>query len=114
MKQIIIKTQAEFDALPLKFEESTQIIIQNDPTQGPVYVSVARDNASVVARDNSSVEAWNNSSVVAWGNVGVHLRSYNASVILYMFAVCWILTDDPIQIRPSKSFRYWCLLGSSY
>jgi hypothetical protein len=64
-------------------------------------------NSSVVARENSSVEAWGNSSVVArgnssvvargnssveaWGNVGVHLHSDQSSVILYMFAVCWIV-----------------------
>src|SRR3990167_3545017 len=49
-------------------------------------------NSSVVARGNSSVEAWENSNVVARENVGVHLQSDFASVILFMYSVCWVFS----------------------
>src|SRR3990167_7989713 len=53
---------------------------------------VAWGNSRVVARENSSVEAWENSSVVARENVGVHLQSDFASVILFMYSVCWVFS----------------------
>ena len=78
---------------------------------------VAWENSSVVARGNSSVVAWGNSSVEAWGNVGVHLRDDSASVVLYMFAVCWALskgkiikkskTATIIKPKPSKGTQGW-------
>src|ERR1019366_9300050 len=116
MREIIIKTQQELDALPAGgFTEYTRIYIQNDRSIGRIVVRqswgnssvVAREHSSVVAREHSSVEAWGNSSVeawgnssvvargnssvVAWGNVGVRVCSADASVSLYMFAVCWVL-----------------------
>jgi len=169
MKEIIVKTQQEFDALPSVFEEHTRIVIQNNPSDGRIQIKkscgnssvvawgnssvaalgnssveawdnssvvawgnssvVAWDNSSVVARGNSSVEASGNSSVVAWGNssveargnssvvawgnssvvasgnssvvawdnVGVHLQSDSASVVLFMFAVCWILQKGRVE-----------------
>jgi len=191
MKEIVIKTQQELDALPAQFQEYTRIYIQNDASLGRIILRVARDNSSVVARDNSSVvardnssveawgnssvvardnssvvardnssvvawdnssvvardnssvvawdnssveawgnssvvargnssvvawdnssvEAWDNSSVVAWdnssveawGNVGVHLHSDNASVLLYMFAVCWALAKGKVLKKKCKT-----------
>ena len=137
--EITIKTQAEFDALPAKFDTYTRIDIKNDGSLSCIYVSAARENARVVARwsarvvvqGNASVEAWENASVlargnalvlaceraevevsenasviareqasvvvygnasvVAWGNVGVYLQSDRASVVLFAYAVCWLL-----------------------
>ncbi len=57
---------------------------------------VARENSYVVARENSYVVARENSSVVAWGNVGVHLFSDYATVVLFMFSVCWKLAKGKI------------------
>src|ERR1700686_585042 len=102
MKEIIVKAQAEFDALPLKFEEYTKIIIENDTSVGKINVAVARGNSSVVARGNSSVVARENSSVVAWENSGVHLQSDLASVILFMFSACWVLAKGKVQ-KKSKN-----------
>ena len=78
MKEIIVTTQAEFDALPTRFEEYTRIIIKNTTSQ--IAVRVARENSSVVAWENSSVEARGNSSVVAWGNSSVEAWE-NSSVV---------------------------------
>jgi hypothetical protein len=47
MKEIIIKTQKEFDNLPDKFSEYTIIKIQD--TKELIIVNVARGNSSVVA-----------------------------------------------------------------
>jgi len=80
VKQIIVKTQAELDALPGQFTEYTQIIIENSKTRIVVVKArenssvEARGNSSVVARGNSSVEAWGNSSVEAWENSSVEAR----------------------------------------
>jgi hypothetical protein len=59
----------------------------------------ARGNSSVVARGNSSVVAWENSSVEAWGNVGVHLQSEEATITLFMFAVCWVLKQGKVKSK---------------
>jgi hypothetical protein len=53
MKEIIVTSQAELDALPKSFSEFTKIIIK-----APSYPRI-----SVEARENSSVVAWENSSV---------------------------------------------------
>lgn len=66
MATIIVKTQAELDALPPRFDEWTTIQIQGGTRYDRIYVKVARGNSSVVAWGNSSVEAWGNSSVVAY------------------------------------------------
>ena len=64
---------------------------------------VAWGNSSVVARENSSVVARENSSVVAWGNVGVHLFSDYATVILFMFSVCWQLAKGKIEKKSENA-----------
>ncbi len=87
MKTIVIKTQAEFDALPAKFDEYTVIEIRHG-NAFRLIVHKARGNSSVVARGNSSVVAWGNSSVVArenssvvaWGNSSVEAWE-NSSVV---------------------------------
>ena len=78
MKEIIVSTQKEFDALPARFEEYTKIIIKNTTIR--LVVNLARENSSVEARENSSVVARGNSSVVAWENSSVVARE-NSSVV---------------------------------
>ena len=118
MSEIIVSTQAELDALPASFDEWTHIVIRS--TNELIIVRharensrveacgnsrveacgnsrvVAKENSSVVANENSSVEAWENSRVVARENVGVRLYSSSASVLLYGFAVCWILAEGKV------------------
>jgi hypothetical protein len=48
-------------------------------------------NSSVVARGNSSVVAWENSSVEAWGNCAVRIQSSDVHIILWAYAVAWLL-----------------------
>lgn len=97
MKKITIKTQKEFDTLPLSFGEYTQIMIE-----GSITVSISRGNSHVVAWENSHVEAWGNSHVEARGNVAVHLQSDFAIIVLFAFAVCFQLTRGKIT-KKSKT-----------
>jgi hypothetical protein len=115
VKEIIVTTQAELDALPKTFTEYTRITIKNTggtrikvAARGNSSV-VARGNSSVEARENSSVEAWGNSSVVArenssveaWGNSSVVARgncvvrklSSASKAILHGFAVCFVVAN---------------------
>lgn len=73
MSTTVVRTQAEFDALPRRFDEFTIIEIRAEPGL-LITVSAARDNSTVEARDNSRVEAWGNSSVVAWGASSISAR----------------------------------------
>ena len=85
MEEIIVKSQAELDAIPIDFDG--RIIIKFGTTYKRAAVNrrfrspvEARDNSSVVAWDNSSVVAWDNSSVVALDNSSVVARD-NSSVV---------------------------------
>ena len=80
MKTIIVKTQAELDALPEKFEEYTQIQIHGGTRCDRIIVRQAYGNSSVKAYGNSSVAAWGNSSVEARDNSSVEAYG-NSSVI---------------------------------
>ena len=83
--EIIVKTQAELDAIPLDFKGRiyidggtpyNRIIVRNKY----YYCVVARGNSSVVAWDNSSVVARGNSSVVARDNSSV-VANANAQIV---------------------------------
>ena len=71
MKEIIVKSQEELDAISP--EEEVQIVIRFGTKAAPAIVS-KRYYSSVEAYGNSSVEARDNSSVVAWGNSSVFAR----------------------------------------
>ena len=81
MKEIVVHTQAELDALPDSFKDLTLIQIHSEAGIR-IVVNKAWDNSSVVARDNSSVVAWDNSSVVARGNSFVVARDNSFEVDL--------------------------------
>ena len=87
MEEIIVKSQAELDAIPIDFDG--QIIIKFGAPYNRAIISrrfkhsvVACENSSVVARGNSSVEAMENSSVVACENSSVVARG-NSSVVAW-------------------------------
>ncbi|MDD4564801.1 MAG: hypothetical protein PHE79_04920 [Eubacteriales bacterium] len=95
MNKVIVKSQAEFNAIADDFQGIIEI--RND-WQNVIYINrsfrnssveawenssvEARENSSVVARENSSVEARENSSVVARGNSSVVARG-NSSVVAW-------------------------------
>jgi hypothetical protein len=106
MRDITIRTQAEFDALPESFEENTRIIIRNDPTAGRIIVRRNRDNASVLAQDNASVQAWGNASVKAQDNASV-IAYYNASVIAYGNASVEAYDNASVSAWGNASVQAW-------
>ena len=69
MSIIHIKSQAEFDAIPVDY--SGRILIEFGEPYKRAIVNRKFQYASVEAWGNSSVEAWGNSSVVAWENSNV-------------------------------------------
>ena len=101
MEEIIVKSQAELDALPTDYNgriyiefgtpynravvkkrfKYSVVALENSSVEALENSSVvARGNSSVVARGNSSVEAWGNSSVEARENSSVEARE-NSSVV---------------------------------
>ena len=87
LSEIIVKTQAELDMIPLDFEG--EIYIEFGDFFKPAIVKnryhcqvIVKGNSSVVARGNSSVEARGNSSVEAWGNSSVEAWE-NSSVVAW-------------------------------
>lgn len=100
MPEILVKTQAEIDALPDAFEQYTVIKIEGT---AKLIVSKRRGNSSVEARENSSVEAWGNSSVVAWGQVCVRVYSDAATVLLFAFTVAYAMVKAKIEQRSKTS-----------
>ena len=103
MREIIVTTQAELDALPSGFDEYTKIVITN--TNSRLILNVARDNSSVEAWGNSSVEARDNSSVVARGNVVVRVFSdCLRKVVLYGFAVAFVSASITVQIEKKSKY----------
>ena len=94
MKQITIKTQAEYDALPNKFTEYTEIII--DATE-PIYeIRTVPENADVTLTGQTVVEylyikatLWGNSQATLWGNSQVKaafensiIKAFSSNVII--------------------------------
>ena len=98
MREITIKTQTEFDALPDILPEFTRIYLE-----GRISVNKARENSSVVAWENSSVEAWENSSVVAWGQSLVRVFSSAIKLALHGFSVLSIPINIDLQFKYEKT-----------
>ena len=125
MNTVIIKTQAEYDKLPKSFPEDTTVEIR---ALADVWIRVnsVPSNGCVVASGSSHVEAWGSSHVVAWGSshveawesshveasgsshveawgqVSVHLQSDYATVVLFMFAVCFAVATGKI-VKKSRT-----------
>ena len=92
MREIIVKSQEELDAIPVDFDGRIYIEFGTPYNRARINRKfkfsveargnssvVARGNSSVEARENSSVEARENSSVVAWENSSV-VAKHNSQV----------------------------------
>ena len=126
MKTIIVRTQAELDALPDRFDEYTVIEIRSKPEDRYIQVTkawessrvvardssrvvaressrvVARDSSRVVARDSSSVEAWDSSSVEARDSSSVEARESSGVVAR---------DSSRVEARESSSVEAWGSVG---
>jgi hypothetical protein len=105
MKEIIVTTQQELDALPDRFDEYTNIVIKGKRYDW-IAVNKARENSSVEARENSSVEAWENSSVVARENSSVVARE-NSSVEAWENSSVEAWENSSVVARENSSVVAW-------
>jgi len=78
MKIVTVKTQAEMNALPLSFDEWTEIHIKSDTTFW-LKVTKTYQNAQVTAYDSSQVRAYGSSQVTAYDSSQV--RAYGSSQV---------------------------------
>jgi len=124
VKTIIVKSQSELDALPLKFDEFTYIEIRSDASieillrkafdadssqvtacgssQVTAYGSsqvTACGSSQVRACGSSQVRAYDSSQVRAYDSSGVHVHSSCAVVEIAGFAVAWLLAKAKVKAK---------------
>ena len=80
MKTIIVKTQAEWDALPERFDEFTKIEIRCD-YWSPIRVGKVPDNSRAELRESSRAELWGSSSAELWESSRAELRENSRAVL---------------------------------
>ena len=101
MKEIVITTQAELDALPLRFSDPTRIVIKN--TSGErIRISQLCENASAVLCENASAVLWGNASAVLRGNASAVLCE-NASAELCENASAVLCENASAELRGNAS-----------
>ena len=108
MKEIIIRTQEEWDKLDKDYDgivyfENGQNWIIIKENKG--YRRIVK-NSSVEARENSSVEAWENSSVVAWENSSVEARE-NSSVVARENSSVVARENSSVEAWENSSVEAW-------
>ena len=116
MREVIIKTQEEWDKLDKDFDgivyfENGQnwiTIRENKGYRRIVKASKveAWENSSVEAWENSSVEAWGNSSVVAWENSSVEAWG-NSSVVAWENSSVEAWGNSSVVARGNSSVVAW-------
>ena len=111
MREIIVTSQAELDAIPIDFDG--RIIIKFGAPFNRAVVNrrfrfsvVARGNSSVVARGNSSVEALENSSVVAQENSSV-VAWENSSVVAWENSSVVACGNSSVEAWENSSVVAW-------
>ena len=106
MKEIIVTTQAELDALPTKFKKFTKIIIKDVTPDNRIVVRVARENSSVEVRDNSSVEAYDHSLVKAHNHSSV--EAYDDSLVeAYDDSLVEAYKNSSVKSYNNSSVKTW-------
>ena len=102
MKEIIVKTQKEIDALPKSFSDYTRILIQS-PADVWVSVNFKYEGADVVALGSSHVEAWGSSHVEARELAFIRCQSEFSSLTLFGFAVAILIKKCTALVIKSKT-----------
>ena len=110
MKTIIVRTQAELDALPDRFDEYTVIEIRSKPEDRYIQVTKAWESSRVVARDSSRVVARESSRVVARDSSRVVARESSRVVARESSSV--VARDSSrVEARESSSVEAWGSVG---
>jgi hypothetical protein len=113
MNTIIVKNQAELDALPDSFEEYTAIHIYSDPAK-KIIIKKDRANSRAVLWENSSAELWanssaelrENSSAVLWENSRAELRA-NSSAVLWANSRAVLWANSRAELWENSSAVLW-------
>ena len=111
MKIIEIRTQAELDALPKRFEEPTRIKILGGTPCGRIVVRTtwgsahveARGSAHVEAWESAHVEAWESAHVEAWGNALLRILNDNVQLKIYQQVVAIAQECSPKILHQDQS-----------
>ena len=113
MKTLIVKNQAEWDALPDAFPKMTAVHIYSDP-KVPLVLKRCPDSSTVVARENATVEAWENATVRAWENATVEARENatvrawgNATVVAWENATVEAWENATVVARENATVVAW-------
>lgn len=111
MKEIIVTTQAELDALPESFPEYTQIIIKAKERlclRKALGNSRAElwENSSAVLRENSSAVLRGNSSAELWENSIGRVFSSLAKLILHGFSVAFLPVTINLKIEKKSKHAH--------
>ena len=96
MKEIIVKTQKEMDAVALNFDGIIKVL-------GLKIVVKARYRYRVEARGNASVVARENASVVAWGNACIRISTAIKSLSMFGFSVLFKPFDLKFTFKRSAT-----------
>ncbi len=77
---IIVRTQAEWEALPKQFKEFTVIEIRSDPSDW-IQIKSVPENSRAVLRESSRAELWGSSRAVLWGSSRAVLWGSSSAVL---------------------------------
>ena len=105
MATIIVKTQAEWDALPAKFDAYTVIEIRSEKYVW-IHVDKAWGNSTVKALGNSTVKALGNSTVEAWGNSTVEAWD-SSTVEAWDSSTVKALGNSTVEAWDSSTVEAW-------
>ena len=91
MKEIVVKTQAAFDAIPQDFDgtvrvvgEATIVVTPRKSVRVALFDNSFAElwgNSSAELHDNSRAVLWNNSSAELWGNSFAELWDYSVATL---------------------------------
>ena len=103
MKNIIIKSQKEWDELPDSFEEFTVLDIREVEN---LIIKSNPNNSSARLFDNSSAELWGNSSAELWGNSSAELWG-NSSAELFDNSSAELFDNSSARLHDNSSAELW-------
>ena len=103
MKTVIVKNQAEWDALPEKFAEEIAVHVYSDP-KVPLTIKQTPENSTVEASGNATVEAWGSATVEARENATVEARE-NATVEARENATVEARENATVEARENATVR---------
>ena len=103
MKEIVVTSQAELDAIPVDFDG--RIIVKFGTPWNRAVVN-KKYKFRVALRENSSAVLWGNSSAVLWENSSAELRE-NSSAVLWENSSAVLWGNSSAELRENSSAELW-------